>query len=216
MTTKESIATGRVLFTNRVESLTDGVFAIVMTILVLELGVPIVTGEPVHTELSTRLFVLWPKFVSYFVTFLLLGHIWSIHYYQFSLIRRSDSVLMWINIIFLMFLALVPFSTSLLGQHIDEPLSVLIWSGNLTMCLAVRYVQWFYATNNHRLIDKDISPLTIKRTTVMMPIGIGVFIISMGISFLSTIAAICIITAINVFFIIRLILSLRTSASAQP
>ncbi len=204
------------LFPNRVEALTDGVFAIVMTILVLELGVPIVTGKPLYTELTVSLLTMWPKFVSYFVTFLMLGYIWSIHYYQFAIIRRSDSVLVWTNIIFLMFMSLLPFSTSILGQHIDEPVSVLIYGGNLAACMLVRYLQWSYATNNHRLVERNINPHSIKQTTILMLICIGVFIIGMVLSFLSTIASICVFTAIIVFLTIRTTLYLRIGASAQP
>jgi uncharacterized membrane protein len=202
MLNAEQRTIGSVFSTNRIEALTDGVFAIVMTILVLELGIPIATGEPVHTELSTMLLAIWPKFVSYFVTFLILGHIWSMHYYHFNGIRRSDIILVWTNIIFLMFLALLPFSTSLLGRHINERLSVLIWGGNWTACIIVRYVQWLYATKNYRLIDKDISPLYLKRTKILMSVNLVVFIIGTSISFINTIAAICVIVAFTVYIIL--------------
>jgi uncharacterized membrane protein len=201
---------------NRVEALTDGVFAIVMTILVLELGVPIMAGELLHTELSGRLLAMWPQFLSYFVTFLMLGFMWSVHYYQFSNIRRSDSGLVWLNILFLMFMSLLPFSTSLLGQHINEQVPILIYGGNFIACMLMRYFQWTYATKNCRLVDSDISPVQVKQPKIMLLMGIGVCIIGTGLSFLSNIVSICVFAAIIVFFIIRTTHYRRIVASAQP
>lgn len=203
--------TREALSLNRVEALTDGVFAIVMTILVLELGAPILTGESVHTELTGMLLAMWPEFLSYFVTFLIIGFMWSVHYYQFSNIRRSDSGLVWLNIIFLMFMSLLPFSTSLLGQHINEQVSVFIYGGNFIACMLMRYFQWTYATKNYRLVDSDIGPVQVKQPKIMLLIGIGICIIGMGLSFLSNIASICVFAAITIFFIIRTTLYRRIS-----
>jgi uncharacterized membrane protein len=205
-----------VLSLNRVEALTDGVFAIVMTILVLELGVPIVMGESLPTELTGRLVAMWPEFLSYFVTFLMLGFMWSVHYYQFSRIRRSDSVLAWINIIFLMFMSLLPFSTSLLGQHINEQVPVFIYGSNFIACMLFRYLQWTYATKNYRLIDSDISPVQIKQPKIMLLTGMGICVIGIGLSFINNIASICVFAGIIIFFIIRTTLYRRIGTPIQP
>jgi uncharacterized membrane protein len=206
----------KTLSPNRVEALTDGVFAIVMTILVLELGVPIMAGEPSHTELTGRLLAMWPQFLSYFVTFLLLGFMWSAHYYQFSTIRRSDSGLVWLNILFLMFMSLLPFSTSLLGQHIDKQVSILIYGGNFIACMLTRYFQWTYATKKYRLVDRDISPVQVKQPKTILLMGIGVCIIGIGLSFLSNLASIFVFAAILIFFIIRTTIYRRIRVYAQP
>ena len=141
---------------------------------------------------------------------------WSVHYYQFSSIRRSDSVLTWLNILFLMFMSLLPFSTSLLGQHIDEQVPILIYGGNFIACVAVRYFQWVYATKNYRLIDRDTNPFEVKQPKIMLPMAIGVFIIGMCLSLVSNLVSICVFAAIMIFFIIRTTIYRRISASAQP
>ena len=187
----------------RVEALTDGVFAIVMTILVLELGVPLVTGGSVSTELPHRLLEMWPKFVSYAITFLMLGFMWSIHHYQFNLIRRSDSVLVWINLVFLMLVSLLPFSTSMLGEYIGETAPVLIIGGHFSICMIMRYGMWSYATGRYRLVDRDIDPRQVSGPKVMFVTGVAVFMVGMGVSFVSTIAAVCIFAAMIALFIVR-------------
>jgi len=198
---------------NRIEALTDGVFAIVMTLLVLDLGIPVIAESSVHTELPRQLLEMWPKFLSYAVTFLLLGFLWSVHHYQFTFIKRSDSVLTWINIVFLMFVALLPFSMAMLGEYMGEQIPVLIYGGNAVACMVMRYILWSYATGNHRLIDRDIDPRAVKGPKVMLPVGIAVFIVAMGISFLNTIASICIFAVMLIFMVIRSTLLYRTSAT---
>ena len=191
------------LSTGRVEALTDGVFAIVMTVLVLGLGVPLVTGGSASPELTHRLLEMWPKFASYAITFLMLGFMWSIHHYQSRIIRHSDSVLAWLNLLFLMLVSLLPFSTSMLGEYIGETVPVLIIGGHFSACMLMRYAMWSYATGRHRLIDSDADPRQIRGPKVMLVTGVVVFIAGMGVSLVSTIAAICIFSAAIVFFIIR-------------
>ena len=177
------------LSTNRLEALTDGVFAIAMTILVLGLGEPMLKGSSMHQEFA-QLLDMWPKFTSYIVTFLMLGYMWSMHHWQFSFIKRSDCVLIWINILFLMFTSLLPFSTYLLGEYIGQQLPVLVYGGNFMACMLMCYIKWSYATGKYRLVDKDIDwhEVRIRNMTVM--IGIALFAIAMGISYLNPIVSI--------------------------
>ena len=197
---------------HRLEALTDAVFAIVMTILVLELGVPVVAEDSAHPELWPRLINMWPKFMSYGVTFLMLGFMWIFHHRQFSHIKRSDNVFAWINIIALMFVALLPFSTSLLGEYIYEWVPVLIYGGNFLACTTTRYIAWLYATGNYRLVDRDIDPQEVKIPKLYLPISIVVILIGMGVSFLSTIASVCIFAALLIFSAVRSTLLYRVGA----
>ena len=200
---------------NRIEALTDGVFAIVMTLLVLELSVPAIANNSVHADLGQRLFAMWPKFLSYAVTFLMLGFMWFHHHRQFSHIKRSDSVLVWTNMLFLMFVALLPFSTSMLGEYMKEQVAVLIYGGNFIACMIVRYILWSYATGNYRLVDNNVDPREVRRPKIMLPIAIVVFMIGMGVSFLNTIVAICIFAAFLLYAIVRSALEYRLCVSHQ-
>jgi uncharacterized membrane protein len=138
----------------------------------------------------TQLLDMWPKFISYVVTFLTLGYMWSMHHWQFSFIKRSDCVLIWINILFLMFTSLLPFSTLLLGEYMGQQLPVLIYGGNFMVCMLMCYIKWSYATGKYRLVDKDVDwhEIRIRNTTVM--IGIALFAVAMGISYLNPLLSI--------------------------
>ena len=140
---------------SRIETLTDGIFAVVMTLLVLNISVPQISSHSadiVGTELLKRLFDLWPKILGYAISFLILAIYWSGHHRQFYYIKHSDRVLVWINIMFLMSIALLPFSTSLLGEYREQQISILVYGGNSIIIAGLLYMQWRYATSHNRLV----------------------------------------------------------------
>ena len=100
---------------NRIEALSDGIFAIVMTLLILEIHVPNLPPTAPNVEVTPALVALWPKFVSYLVTFISPGFFWVGHHIMYHAIRRADRILLWLNIFFFWFGSLPPFSTSLLN-----------------------------------------------------------------------------------------------------
>ena len=103
------------LETDRLETLADGVFAIAMTILVFEITVPdLATGE--LDQLGSKLLALWPKLLAYVISFIVLGIFWIGHHNQFAFIRRANRTFLWLNIVFLMLIAFIPFSAALLGR----------------------------------------------------------------------------------------------------
>jgi uncharacterized membrane protein len=174
---------------SRLEALTDGMFAIVMTLLVLEITVPQISShEPdvVRAELSKRLLDLWPKiFRGYVISFIILAIYWRAHHRQFHYITHSDGVLVWTNIMFLMAVSFLPFSTSLLGEFIDQQISVFIYGSNSIIIAFLLYIQWRYATDHYRLVDKNLDPNIIRRLPGRVLIGILAYLFAMGVSFIN-------------------------------
>jgi uncharacterized membrane protein len=111
---------------NRIEALTDGVFAVAMTLLVLDIKVPELEPPLATAELPLKLLALWPKFLSYLISFVILGIYWVGHHIQLSFIRRADRPLLWINILFLLWVALVPFSTALLSEYAKTRVAIAV------------------------------------------------------------------------------------------
>ena len=103
--------------TSRIEALSDGVFAVAMTLLIIDIRVPDLSSDPGFGRLARDVLSLWPHFVTYAVSFLIVGLYWVSHHLLFDLIRRTDRGLMWINLFFLLFVVVIPFSTALLGSH---------------------------------------------------------------------------------------------------
>lgn len=142
----------------RLESLVDGVFAISMALLALGLGVPEIFQSRGEANLVLFLSQMWPKFLIYGISFLALGVFWILHHKQFRFILGYDGVLLWINIILLMFVALAPFSAFLLYNHYNDWLSMVFYGTNHIVICQLLFINWCYASHRHRLIRLDTSP----------------------------------------------------------
>ncbi|MBA3778469.1 MAG: DUF1211 domain-containing protein [Chloroflexi bacterium] len=117
------------LGTQRIEALTDGVFAIAMTLLVLELRLPEVESD---ASLAEALIHLAPRIAGYVLSFLVLGAYWLGLHTQYTVLRGADRVLIWITVVFLMLISAVPFTTSLLSEHSSRPIAPAIYGLHLT------------------------------------------------------------------------------------
>lgn len=170
---------------SRLERLTDGVFAIVMTVLVLEITIPHLSPTEISVELPKQLINLIPMILSYMTSFIILGFFWIGHDDQFHYIRRVNRTLLGISIFYLMFIALIPFSTSLLGEYGNQQISVLIYGMNLIICSFWNYVHWWYATKNHRLIDTNLDSYFIKIESIRYLINICMYVFAILISFIN-------------------------------
>lgn len=109
---------------NRIEAFTDGVFAIIVTLLVLELKVPALHDPRGVSELASRLLDLLPQFLSWLISFVIVCNFWLNHHHVFGLARHADYRLVWLNVIFLMCQSFIPFPTALMGEHASNPLAV--------------------------------------------------------------------------------------------
>jgi uncharacterized membrane protein len=197
------------LAVHRLEGLTDAVFAIVMTLLVLEISIPVIEQSALQAELPRRLLELGPKLYSYVLSFLVLGILWTLHHRSFHSIKRSDIALVWLNIVFLMFVALIPFSTSLLGDYGTEQLSIVIYATNVLLALVMRLIIWIYATGKYRLVDSDINPRWVKRDKLISSGILLTFMLVIGVSFINVTAAFSVLVLLLVVAIVMLLSARR-------
>ncbi len=122
---------GRAL--ERMVAFSDGVFAIAMTLLVLSLTVPDLTGsaDAVDRELWKALKDQWPELLSYAISFAVIGRYWLIHHRLFRLVRRADPPLLVWNLVLLGLIALVPFPTELLGRYGDTTTAIVAYGATM-------------------------------------------------------------------------------------
>jgi uncharacterized membrane protein len=141
----------------RIGALSDGLFSIAMTLLVLEIRVP--DPGTIHDEagLIAGLGLVAPRLVVYGLSFLTLGIYWNGQQTQLSYIARADRHLSWIYLAFLAFVALMPFSTSLLGGFITFRVALLLYWANIAVLGGILSVAWFYAIRAGLLRD-DMPP----------------------------------------------------------
>jgi uncharacterized membrane protein len=132
----------------RLEALSDGIFAIVMTLLVLELLSPGWSTLRTAAEVDAALRHLWPKAVSFVISFAIAGIFWVAQHSQFHFIRRTDRRRLWVTLLFLLGVACLPFSAALLGEHPDVRAAVLIYGLNVMLVALALAAQWRYATSS--------------------------------------------------------------------
>ncbi|HZP85039.1 MAG TPA: TMEM175 family protein [Chthonomonadaceae bacterium] len=142
---------------NRIEALSDGVFAIAMTLLVLEFHVPDLPSNASNVAVLPALLKLWPKFVAYAVSFISLGVYWIGHHNMYHVIRRADRVLLWLNILFFMFVSFLPFSTSVLNAFLQTQIAPLFFGINLAIIGWILFLQWAYACTQPNMLADFVS-----------------------------------------------------------
>src|ERR1700693_3074610 len=139
MTSYNQIA-GRSL--DRIAALSDGVFAIAMTLIVLGIRVPVLGAAATDHDLWDELGKLAPQFVTYLLSFLTLGIFWSAQQTQLHYFRRGDRDLAWIHLTYLAGVALMPFSTSLLANNIGLRLALIVYWANILVLGVIIYAGW--------------------------------------------------------------------------
>jgi uncharacterized membrane protein len=204
--------------TGRLETLTDGIFAIAMTILVFGLVIPPANSN--SKELHDTLVNLLPNVASLVVSFVILGVYWVATHTQFRYIRRADHLLIWLNIFYLLGVSLVPFSAGLLGRFPGEPIAVIIYGCNLLVCLLFHFGMWWHATRGKRLVDADLDAGFVNfgiRLALLPAIG---YLLAIAVSFLAPLASLVIYAVVPVPYILgifyrRLEVTVRRSAEVE-
>lgn len=141
----------------RLAALSDGVFAVAMTLLVLDLRAPAI--EAIHSEqdLRTAVAALAPRLLMYVLSFMTLGIFWVGQQTQINHLARSDRSLSWIHIVFLFAISVMPFSTTLLAQFTAYRLALLVYWGNILFIGAALYASWVCAIGSG-LVKEDMTP----------------------------------------------------------
>lgn len=183
--------------TNRIETLADGIFAIAMTLLVLGISVPNLPSSTDPQVFNAYIFSIIPEIFVYILSFILLAVFWLNHH-VFIVIKKSDITLLWINIFFLMSIAIVPFTTSLIGKYGQFHLSVLIFDLNMLVIGILFYSIFAYAAR-HDFIAESVKKRSanIQRSNLLLPIIASIAII---ISFFNSIWSVFIFFLLPITF----------------
>ena len=170
------------LHPNRLEALTDGIFSIIMTILVLEVKVP--EGNYDNGELIHLLVEEWPIILGFFASFAILGTYWMAHNFIFqNYVRHIDRVLGYINMFFLMFASFIPFSAHFLGTYYQEPVAIILYAVNVIAIGGSLYFLRNYILKNPYLRKDEISRKDIIHGTVRIAMPPAFALLSIIISF---------------------------------
>jgi TMEM175 potassium channel family protein len=203
------------LNTNRTEAFSDGVFAIAATLLVLELKIP-------HVEpggLSEALLESWPSYATYVVSFLTIGIIWVNHHAVMERIKNVNRPLLFLNLVFLMAVAAIPFPTALLADYLqaghDERLASAIYGTTMALMGVTFGLIWAYAVFSDDLLHDKIDPDRARRSLLMFAAGNPLYLLAIGVSFLSAELALAIYALLALFYLFDVLPPLQERAGKQ-
>jgi uncharacterized membrane protein len=184
--------------TTRLETFSDGVFAIAATLLVLELSVS--STEPLGHELIH----IWPQYLAYITSFVTIGIIWMNHHHTVSLIARTDRTMLFINNLLLLTVAFLPFPTKLVGDYLrgdGERAAALAYAGTLVVMAILHQAWWQYARGNRRLIAVETPDSALRAVDRAYWPGVPMYAAVFIVAFFSPLAAVVITFAIAAFYL---------------
>jgi uncharacterized membrane protein len=168
------------LTTQRIEAFSDGVFAIAITLLILEIKVPHDQEASGHAPLQGALLRLWPSYFAYVLSFLVIGIYWANHHYVFKLYKRTDHVFLLLNVLFLMCISFLPLPTAVLGGYIldemNQATAVRFYALGLLLPAASWLLMWLYANKGGRLIDPHLDPEFLRGATTRYIVSVGLYV----------------------------------------
>jgi uncharacterized membrane protein len=190
--------------TGRVEAFSDGVFAIAITLLVLDLRVP-ARGVLEGHSLARALAEEWPSFAAYLVSFTVIGIIWVNHHAMFLLIRQVDRPTLFANLLLLLTISVLPFPTRLFAEYLtagddDARTAAAVYSATMVgMGLAFQGL-WMSATRRPNLLHAPLDPAAVRRSQLRFGLGLVVYLGTVGTSFINAILTLAIHFAVAVYY----------------
>jgi len=184
--------------TVRLETFSDGVFAIAATLLVLEFSVSY------GRDLGDQLVHLWPAYLAYATTFVTIGIIWMNHPHTVSLIDHTDRTMLFINNLLLLTIAFLPFPTKLVADYLQkdgEQSATLAYAATFVFMATLHQVWWQYARRNRRLIADGVTDAALRAVDRAYTPGILLYGIVLVLAFFSPLAAVFLTFAIAAFYL---------------
>ena len=201
MAAEREAATGGGRDTNRLEAFSDGVIAIAITLLVLEIRVPEAHGA---AELWRELWNLWPAYLGYLISFLIIGIMWANHHTIFRYIARTDHYLVVINLLLLLCIAFIPFPTALLAEYLGHPeerVGGIVYSGAFFVTALVYKLLWFYP-RRAGLLDPNADPRAVRSITSRFRLGPPTYLLAFLLSFVSTEASLLVLFLVALLYVL--------------
>jgi uncharacterized membrane protein len=188
--------------TARLETFADGVMAIAITLLILDVKVPDTKAGPLGAALARQ----WPSYAGFVISFLTIGIIWVNHHHMFKLIARTTHAFLMLNVLFLMTICVLPWPTALVADYVRNPdgraLATAVYGGVMTAIAVMFNVVWRYAGTNHRLLVPGISDEALGKMNRNYLAGPVVYGIATLIAFVRPYVSLAIFAALAVYWLL--------------
>jgi len=193
--------------TTRLEAFSDGVFAIAITLLVLEIRLPPEADIEHGGGLARTLLGLWPSYAGYAVSFVTVGIMWANHHEVIKLMSGVDHGLIVWNLLLLMAISFTPFPTAVMAEHLPHPgwdrnVAVAFYCGSFTLTALFYNLLWRNASRQRRLIRAHVSDERVRAITRAYAPGTFIYGAATAIAFVSVPAALAIVAGLALFYIL--------------
>ncbi len=193
--------------TNRLEAFSDGVFAVAITLLVLNIKIPELdaSGKLLDAELWPELIKQWPMLVAYVTSFATIGIMWLNHHRVFSHVKRTSTLLLLFNLLLLLIIVFIPVPTALLAEQLrfpDQHAAALIYSGtNILMAISFNLI-WNHAARGGRLLGTNIDLKSVEAISAQYMYGPLLYVVAFGLACISGPVSIAFNFVLALFFAI--------------
>lgn len=187
--------------TTRAEAFSDGVFAIALTLLVLDLKVP--KRAELQEPLARALARQWPSYLAYLTSFATILVMWVNHHLLFERIRRVNQPFLFLNGLLLLFVTIVPFPTSLVAEYVLHPearTAGLVYCGTFIAIAIAFNSLWGYASRGRRLIDPQIPQARVEEITKQYALGAPFYLVAFALAFISVAASVGLCLLLAIYF----------------
>lgn len=193
------------LTTNRIEAFSDGVFAIAITLLILEIRLPAQTGAS-HVSVAASLLAIWPSYFAYIFSFVTVGIYWVNHHYIFKIYQKTNHVFNLLNVFFLMCISFLPFPTEVLGSHLldvsEQRTTIAFYVFGLLLPALSWFLMWLYGSSNYRLIDSNLSPRFVRYLTRQYGLSPAIYLVALVVSLIQPLVGLAIAVGLTFLYLL--------------
>jgi uncharacterized membrane protein len=185
---------------NRVEAFSDGVLAIAITLLIIEVRIP----EAEEGGLWDEFVDAWPQLAAYFVSFFIIGIIWVNHHALFLQVKKVDRPLLFFNLLLLLFVVVIPFSTAVLADYIRDSdnshIAAAIYSGTMLLVALAYQATWRWILRDDRLLHEPVDARIVRAAKIRFGAGVVVYLGTIALSFVSALATLIVHFLIALYY----------------
>ncbi len=189
--------------TTRLEAFSDGVFAIAITLLILEVKLPTPAATQAAGGLWAALVAQWPSFASYVISFFTIGIMWINHHAMFQYIRRTDRNMLLLHIVFLLLISFVPYPTSLVATYVmsaDGRTAAVLYGGIFTAIALAYNAIWWYGVRDASLLGHDVHLAGLRTISKRYRVGPLMYLAGTAVAFVNVPASLAAYTLLALFF----------------
>ena len=203
---------------DRLEAFSDGVIAIAITLLIIEVHVPDHANVHSAGDLLDELIGLWPSYLGYLVSFLTIGIMWINHHNIFRFIARTDQKLVVFNTLFLFCVAFIPFPTAVMAEYLGHPgqrTAVVFYGACLTVTAVFFYLLWAYPTRGRRLIDPAVDQRAIDAVERRFRVGWPTYLAGTLVALVAPLVGMFVFLALALFYLLPYVLPAASSGDGD-